>query len=301
VTRAVALLTFVALLVAGQARADDAIELGQKGLELYNARRWVEAYDRFALAERAEHSPVFQLYLGRCKMQLGELLAAREHLTHVALERLPEDPPEVWQRAQAEAKSELEALSVRIPTVRVRVLGDLGSSHLDDTWVTVDGDTHMNPERPFELDPGDHVIGGRRGQGTGSEKITLAEGEQRVVTIRLRWPKAKEPVHEEAEAGPDLALGGAIVLGIAGAGLVVGAITGGMALSITDDIEERCIDTSCLASDADEGDRAATLATVSTVSFVAAGVLAVAGITLLVVPYATADDTSFALGVRARF
>jgi hypothetical protein len=272
--------------------SDRAVALGKKGLDLYNERRWVEAFDRFALAERELHSPVFVLYMGRCKLQAGQLLAARSHLEQVATEALPEGAPEPWQAAQREAKSELAALLPTIPSIRVRVEG------AESAGVWIDGSAIADPARPIELDPGEHVIEARAGERRARRKLVLAAGSrEELVTLVIEPAPAPPP-----EGPPPTVVAGAVLLGLGGAALVVGAVTGGLALSITGDIEDNCVDGHCLASDQDEGDRAATLATAATVSFVIAGVAAAAGITLMVVPYATSDEPgAWSAGLLGRF
>ena len=53
-----------------------AVQLGHDGLALYEASRWSEAHERFQTAERLVHSPVFQLYMARCRRNMGRLIEA---------------------------------------------------------------------------------------------------------------------------------------------------------------------------------------------------------------------------------
>ncbi|MFO0591244.1 MAG: hypothetical protein U0441_27100, partial [Polyangiaceae bacterium] len=72
-----------------------------------------------------------------------------------------------------------------------------------------------------------------------------------------------------------------ITLGVAGAGLVVGAITGGITLGAAGDLKKRCPDNHCPNDEQGAFDSANALATVSTATFVIGGVAAAAGGVLL--------------------
>ncbi len=77
---------------------------------------------------------------------------------------------------------------------------------------------------------------------------------------------------------------GAIALGVGGAFVGVGAVTGIMAFTKIADIKSRCRpDGHCLKADQPEASTARTLTTVSTVGFVVGGVALAAGAVLLVV------------------
>ena len=78
------LIALACLLMAGTSIAEPtdaerarALELGKSAIEVYNEGRWVDAYDRFAKADKLVHSPVFVLYMARCRRQLGNLVQAQ--------------------------------------------------------------------------------------------------------------------------------------------------------------------------------------------------------------------------------
>jgi hypothetical protein len=263
---------------------DAAVAYGKEALDLYNQQRWVEAFERFSRAESLHHSPVFLLYMARCKRYLGDLVEAKRLLARVTSE--PRDgAPETWARAIDDAVSDHADLAPRVPSLRITAPS--GAS------VTID-DKPVAKERLaglVEVNPGLRRVRARLGEQQGSADVEVAEGEKgRPVTIRFGVAARKieptaepEPRREEPPAGGGSYVPGAVVLAIGGAGLIVGGITGGLALSLASEIDEGCVDNSCLTSDAEKGQRADTLATVSTVCFVVGGAAAATGIALLII------------------
>jgi len=91
---------------------EQARSLGDRALALYEQKSYAEAYERFEMADRLLHAPTLVLFMARCKRELGELDVARELLQRVVDEPLGEDAPPQFFKAQAMARSELEALPV---------------------------------------------------------------------------------------------------------------------------------------------------------------------------------------------
>jgi hypothetical protein len=95
-----------------------AIENATKGLELYRAERWQEAYERFREADRLYHAPSVVIYLARCQKKLGKLVEA------LALyEQILADPPAKYASAQffeaySDAQSEIEDVRTKRASMR---------------------------------------------------------------------------------------------------------------------------------------------------------------------------------------
>jgi len=77
-------------------------------------------------------------------------------------------------------------------------------------------------------------------------------------------------------------LPGVVTIGAGGALLLVGAVTGGVSLSRTSALKDRCIDKRCSAADQPDLDAARAMATTSNVTFTLGGLAAAAGAVLLV-------------------
>ncbi|MEM9693827.1 MAG: hypothetical protein AAGA56_14870 [Myxococcota bacterium] len=271
---AVAIVSMVAPLRAASSddRVARSVELAKEGLAAFNRGRFQASYDKFILARKLADSPVYSLYLARSKREQGQWIRAREHYREVVAFTVEGVAPRpTWKKAQREAAAELTKLEGRIPTVKLVAPPDAG--------VMLDGRPVGVEERAaaIALDPGEHratlVADGARTEQT----FIVAAGDP-VLELVLEPPDEELPDERR-----DLWWPGGIVLGVAGASLIAGTVTGVFALQTDDDLEGRCgPDGGCPASEADRVDRLGTLETTSTVTLIAGGVLAAVGTGLLV-------------------
>lgn len=91
------------------------------------------------------------------------------------------------------------------------------------------------------------------------------------------------PPAEEPKKGSPLKLVGFIAAGVGGAALVGGVVTGLMAKSKDKKATDQCVDKVCPTSAEKDFDSASSLATVTNVLFIGGGVLAAAGVSLIIV------------------
>ena len=231
----------------------------------------------------------------------GMLLEARDALRTCSDAACPDF-------ARTRCISWLDEVETAIPTVVVSAKGPDGGDVLA-VRVTVDGKVAAESldGKPIDLDPGAHTLL-LEYQGHPSEELQILAkmGERnRVVEVTFAAPAAPPPPvappvapppdpeptptapppappDEADSAGPSPIFW--VALGLGGAGLVVGAVTGGIAMSQGSDLQDRCPDNQCLRSDAeDDLNSANSIATVSTISFIAGGVLTAVGVVGLVV------------------
>lgn len=177
--------------------------------------------------------------------------------------------------------------------VRVSVDGQVVAESLDGT--------------PLDLDPGEHTLTfEHQGLPPKEERILATMGERnRVIAVRFEAapapaptpappvapvsPEPDPPASTPPPAGDEADSGGAspifwVALGLGGAGLVVGGITGAMAMSQGSDLQDRCKETPCTKSEAQgDLDDAGVVADISTIAFIAGGVLTSVGVVGLIV------------------
>jgi hypothetical protein len=168
-----------------------------------------------------------------------------------------------------------------IPSV-VLVATDASGNALPNVKVSIDGaPPRVLDGTSWDVEPGPHTFAFEGGGGTRVEKQVLAvQGtkDQRVVIALVAPPVVVAPAPEAPppSAGPWKPVG-YTMLGVGAAGLVVGGVFGAVALSTKSK--------DCLGDLCNPGTSSTALAqgNVSTAGFVAGGVLAAAGITILLV------------------
>jgi len=312
-TLTIALAGLLSLAVSGTAAAqetseDRAASLGREGLSLFDQGRWLEANSKFEQAQKLARSPVFDLYSARALRNAGRLLEAEAAFRRVIEESLGDKAPEAFAKAKLDAKRDHAQLVQRIPKVRIRPSRSLESG----SEVSLDGQT-VNAAVAILVDPGTHTIIIREGgkevvrkqvdvrDGGGLVDVDVAlPGTRNPSPPSAETPTAPPPATAEAaSSGGGSLLPGALVLGGGVASLIVGAVTGGLALSQKNELETTCGGTVCPESAREDLDSANRLAMASTATFIIGGVLAAGGVTLMILrPGGSSDapaSTSFTL------
>jgi hypothetical protein len=321
-----ALAILVAASIASAQTVDEgtraaARSLGNAGVEAYQAGNFELAATKLDKAYQILRVPSLGLWSARAFAKVGKLLQASERYREVTRLEPSAGDVAVQRQAQAEAASELEAIQPRIPSVVVRVEGATTS----EVSVTLDGvplsSALIGEARP--VNPGTHEVTGQRGNETATTRVSVKEGEQGSAVLRFDAPSAPTatpvasttpssgvgaPTDRDGDGSTTRTLG-FIALGAGGVGLVVGAVTGSMALGKRADIDDNpnCEADACAPSEQDEVDGLNSLRTVSTVAFIAGGVLAGTGLVLVFTsgssrePAASAYIGPTGAGLRGRF
>jgi hypothetical protein len=322
VRRSLAILLFATAVAPSVARADvsdgdkaTARQLTIDGYEALKKNDYAGAADRFKRADSLYHAPTITLGLARAQAGLGKLVSAQELYSRVVHEPLPSNASTAVTKAVEDARHELEALSPRVPSVIINVKGT------DAPKVTLDGidvpSAALGVKRP--VDPGKHVIKATAaGFAPGEATVSLLEGKTESITIELKpgqgtsappvvvalpvgtpppakpaestpalgdtSPAGPAPDHVEAKGSTQKTLG-FVILGVGAAGLLVGGVTGGLALGKHGDIMKSCPEGHCppdqKASIQPAIDSYNSMRTISTIGFIAGGALAATGVVLM--------------------
>jgi hypothetical protein len=204
--------------------------------------------------------------------------------------------------------TEVETLRARIPSITIHLEG-ASPTEVD---VTIDGNAvaRSTVGTAVSLDPGSHVVVGKRGDEIERVEVTVPEGRSEPVMLRFATrastppsvahaPDAPRSLRHEAERGgsaPQRTLGWVgIVAG--GAGLATGGVFGGLAASKRSAIlrNPACQGDRCPPSERDNVETLRLYRTLSTVSLITGGVLAGAGLTLVLT---SGSDTRSNLAAR---
>lgn len=305
------------LLLARPALADEleqaraTFTLGEAHLE---AHRYAEASAAFENVLKVVEVPAVAFKAAQANEKQGKLLSARQLYTlatQLEQNRFWADKRTQLQ-AQRDASAALQALEGRIPTLELELRGELDAIK----EVAIDGHPLARSAfaTPQPLDPGSHVVRVTTRDGrTSTETVMLAESEHKTVTLELTraaspanavvppapvspipppagsptmgvvFPAQTNPAARSERSTQQWAAYAS--LGIGAAGLVLGTTAGLIALSKYSNIKSQCGGgRDCEANVYDRLNPSyETWQTVSTVGFIAAGVGAATGVTLLLV------------------
>lgn len=260
---------------------DAAKEAFRVGMELRTKGDLKGALDKFRQAHIQANTPVTGIELARTHAMLGHYLEAREVCLGIA--RTPVAAAETQRSAESRSQATRLAEEARrkLAILRLKVSGaPAGESPV----LAVDGSsvpfTGVSTAR--EVNPGSHEISAKAGSQEVKTRVDVAAGESRDVDLSLRDGSAKTTAGPPVDHGPPPADEASVIpshgvklhplvyvgAGVGGAGLLVGLVTGGLALSAKGDLSDRCSNNSCGPDSYGDLDSARTLATVSTLSFV---------------------------------
>jgi hypothetical protein len=254
------LLVFV-LSLASTARAEPneadratARALALEGHKALQAKDYQTAADRFGRADALVHAPTLVVDLARALTGLGRYVAAHEKYELVLREGVPANAPKSWLRALEDAKREVEAIKPKLAWVTV-ILKDP-----PDATVTIDG--AVVPPAAIGVrraaDPGSPAIRVEAdGYAPFEQTVSVGPGEETSIDVTLeRLPDAPAPI-EPARVAQDTSAPPSntrriltyVALGVGGAGIVVGSVTGVLALGKRSDLNKVCRDSDCPSSE----------------------------------------------------
>jgi hypothetical protein len=296
----------------------------QEGIVLARAERWALAIQALEHSEALHPHAVTTYNIGYCELQLGRLTRARKSLAKSLTDHRAggevELPPDLVSAAQTYL-GELEQQIVRVTVTitpgaalavdgRPLELGESAGSHLVLLAGTRGlGRAEVPPSFTFEVlvDPGAHVfVLSVKDRPDVIAHETLAPGSQ--ISLELRVPEAtanpRAPApSSEREASPaekPNRLPAFIALGIGGAGLAVGTVSGLLAFRKQNEVERACsdgTDASDCTSTRDGGIRAADI---STGAFIGGGVALAVGAVLFLTASSNKTGKRAATNLQAR-
>lgn len=298
--------------------------LGTAGVEAFEDGDMLAASDKLEKAYQLLKVPSLGLWSARALEKRGLLLEALARYLEASSMQVPGGEAAVQHKAQADAEREGSALKVRVP----RVVISLEGAEPGEVTLTIDGKSVSSAVIGSArlLNPGAHVVEVTRGSDRARAKVTAVEGREVPVLLRLTnaGPTSAAPASVAGTLGPDEPPGdrsptgrgssirptlGWVAIGVGAAGLAVGIGTGLSAKSKRAALEDSgvCEGDRCPSSKQGDVDSLNTFRTISTIGFVAGGVLAVTGVTLLLTapsksrPSAALQITPASLELRGRF
>lgn len=216
--------------------------------------------DRFERAAALVHAPTLLLGLARARVGQGRLVEAYELYQKIVREGVTDDAPEAFKRAVAAAGNEVQSLESRLAWITITTTGLEGDAK---PHVTINGTPISNAfigvRRP--VDPGTVIV---RAEAEGYEPAELSfqvtEGENDAVAALELVPLPKpDPVEEspppmsssksvefdtQTTETPIRTLS-YIAMGLGGATMIAGTVTGLIAYSKQKELESSCSNGDC--------------------------------------------------------
>ncbi len=267
------LAAFLVLSGAGDAMADDAATEPARrayveGLRLRDAGDVDGSLRKLREAHELYPTAVTALEYGRALRVARRLIEARELLRSV--HDMPRRPNESDKSEASRTEAERLATDVsgRIPSLEVVVTFPVDCDGCAASQVTIDG---RPADGPVAVDPGRHTVQAVAGGIVRDSEVELAEGQKRRVVLRF-------PAVVRGAAQSDGGVGGWTYagFGVAGAGLVVGTVTGIVTLVAAGRMD-RCDDVNKVCPEDVHVERAQTFGWISTISFAVMGAGLVVG------------------------
>jgi len=304
--RYVAVLAVAAGLTLGrgahaQADADKATarELGQSGETKLAAEDFKGAEADFQRANALYHAPTLVLGLARAQAGQGKFVEAWESYHSIILENPTSSA--VFAAALADAQKEIAKIETRRAKLTVNVTGATAPK------VTID-DQPVRVEAlgvPRLINPGAHVVKATAdGMKTATQTISVTEGGAQNVALALTAdtsaPVAAAPSIEPdstSSSGSWRKTAGIVAMGVGGAGLIEGAITGILAIGKHSDLAKVCTN-GCPPTEDSTLSSYHTMGTLSTVGFIVGGVAAAGGAVLFFTAPKGSSGTITTGGVR---
>ena len=275
------------------------------------------ALTRYQAAHAIVHAPTTGLDLARVQAQLGLLVEARSTASEVIHHPVAPGEPAVFGAARRDAIALANELESRVPALKADVQPSGAQATVSIDGVTLPAEIGS---LPYKVNPGPHSLRvDAPGYVTAHRQVSLNDGETQTVSILLT-PQPTAAVAQEvasstgslvtaSSAGRDqdiegrrdaARLRGVIGLGIGGAALIAGTVTGIMTLSMGADVKESCMSNLCDPSQRGTLSTANTLANVSNITL-PIGIIGIAyGLyELLTMPSAPAKER--ASGVQLQF
>jgi hypothetical protein len=289
-----AILASALVLDAGEAGADSArdqaIALADEGMKHLEQKNYTAAIETFDAAFALVPVPVFALQAATALEMSGRLVDALARYRAVYEMTTDASWSPIQRDAQATARQRHQRLAARTPRLIVTMSGARADR------VELDGKA-MDPEAlaaGLLVDPGEHRVVAHVGSKATDQRVTLTEGQ--TSRVELIVPADENPAPGPVSTNPAVFANSAapssmqassartlawVALGAGATGLVVGSVSGFLAIGKKSDLEDRCPERSCPTSAWEENDQYDRLRTISTAGFVIGGIgIATGGVLL---------------------
>ena len=229
------------------ARADEpdagtrmaARELAVSGAEAFDKQDFATALDHFQRAESLYKVPSISVMVARCLARVGRVVEAVDKYEETLRVPLDAAAPEAFQRAVADATTEVEGVRARVARLELRLPADAPPG----VQVMLD-DRPVPPALlgvPKPVNPGTHRLSARApGRTPYTADVTLREGGRQTVEIALETAAPSAPSTPVAEPRHRVSPLTIVLLTGGGLAIAAGAVTGIAAMSHKSSLDAAC-------------------------------------------------------------
>ncbi|MBS2015701.1 MAG: PEGA domain-containing protein [Deltaproteobacteria bacterium] len=272
-------------------------QLAQQGQAAFDAGNFAESEKLWSAAAKLyPQAPTLTLGLARAQAKAGHVVGAQESYNKIIREWSDKpNPPPAFKDALDAAKAEVGAVSARVASVVITVEGGAPNPQ-----VTIDGQpvpsAALGLKRP--VDPGQHTVKatadgykpaettfGVAEAGNAETKLKLEKNpDAPVAVVPVGGPvggtEPPPPGADSGGKGSGQKTAALVAFGVGGVGLVVGAITGIIAIGKHGDLADKCTNGTCGNDLQSDVDSYKSVGTISTIGFIVAAVGAGTGAVL---------------------
>jgi len=261
-------------------------QLAGQGQTAFDAGNFAESEKLWSAAAKLyPQAPTLTLGLARAQAKAGHVVGAQESYNKIIREWSDKPTPSpAFKDALDAAKAEVGAVSARVASVVITVEGGAPNPQ-----VTIDGQpvpsAALGLKRP--VDPGQHtVVATAEGYKSAETKFGVAEAGNAETKLKLeKNPDAvvapvpvpvtaggtePPPPGADGNKGSGQKTAALVAFGVGGVGLVVGAITGIIAIGKHGDLADKCTNGTCGNELQSDVDSYKSMGTISTIGFVVA-------------------------------
>ena len=174
-------------------------QLGQEGVELYQAGDTSGALDRLQRAYAVYPAPTLGLWYGRALERAGRLVEASQRYHEVTQAVLKSDATPAFRQALVDAQAALEAITPRLSKLTVQLVG------VEPARVSVTLDGGAVPAAlvgvAIPVNPGRHVLQATYGAKMQLRTLEVSAGEPAVVSFEFKVDLVKPPALQVAKQG----------------------------------------------------------------------------------------------------
>jgi hypothetical protein len=243
-----ACLLSVAGTASGEGIGEEAKKHFQAGVALLqdpDGEKVEDAYRQFKTAYDLSQSPKVLGNIALCAMKIE-----RDGEAIDAYTRYLREVPDIDTDERAQIVRDLQTLTVGVARITLRI--DRPGARVVDVRIPVRGDriTNVYPNIANSVDlglrPGHHLVSVRvDGYDEAVWETDVYAGGREQHDFSLHPKTASQQAHATAPEPQSRNLGPIVGLGVAGAMLLTGAVTGVIALGKTNDIQARCANDAC--------------------------------------------------------